>query len=126
MSDIKENLEEVKAEAKTMLETLAAIRGKQYSETVRVLLLCRQLAEIINAMAMEMKSTNPGMAAACAEASMHSLMQIATCQRIVGAVSDDDWAAMATDTGSLIKSINGLMRRAVEAGMSGEQFGGHA
>lgn len=126
MSDIRENLNEVKAEAKTMLETLAAVRGKQYSETVRVLLLCRQLAEITNAMAQELKNTRPDIAAACADAAMHSLMQIATCQRVVGNVNEEDWAAMAADVGSLIQSINGLMRRAVEAGMSGESFGGHA
>ena len=78
MSDIRENLAEVKAEAKTMLETLAAIRGKQYSETVRVLLLCRQMAEITNAMAQEVRKTRPDMAEACADAALHSLMQIAT------------------------------------------------
>lgn len=126
MSDVRENLKEVKAEAKTMLETLAAVRGKQYAETVRTLLLCRQLAEITNALAQAAKETRPDIAASCADAAMHSLIQIATSQRIVGAVSEEDWKAMAEDVGTLVQSISGLMRRAVEAGMSGESFGGHA
>jgi hypothetical protein len=126
MSDIKDNLMEVKAEAKTMLENLAAIRGSQYSETARVLLLCRQVAEITNALANEAKKTNPGLAMACAGGAMHALMQIASSQREVSAISEDDWAHMAEDVGGMIKSINGLMRRAVEAGIAGESFGGTA
>ena len=126
MSDVKQNLDAVKAEAKDMIKTIAAIKGERYAETVRVLLIAKQLADIGGLLCDEVGRTNPDMAKACAKAMSGSLSTIAMTQKIVADASNEEWAQMMSDTMKMMENVSSLMHQAVSAGLAGESFGGDA
>lgn len=124
MDEVRKNLNAVKSEAKEMLRTMTAIKGEKYTETVRVLLLVKQVADITSLLCDAAGESNPDMASACAMALSQSLTTIAMTQRIVGAVEEDEWTAMLRDTDALIGNVSSLMKTAVDAGRTGQSFGG--
>lgn len=123
MNKVQENLNEVKAEAKNMLETLAAVKGVQYAEVVRVLLLCKQMADIGGMLCQEAAKENPTLVEACSFGLSAGLSQIAVNQRIISGMDDKTWESAIADVGSMVQSVQGLMRHAVVAGQKGEGFG---
>ena len=123
MNKVRENLEEVKAEAKNMLDTLAAVKGQQYSEVVRVLLLCKQMADIGGMLCQEAAKENPALVQACSYGMSAGLSQIAVNQRIIAGMDDKTWEEAIADVSNMISSVQGLMRHAVVAGQDGKGFG---
>lgn len=124
MSTTQENLKQVKEEANNILKTLSAVKGDRYAETVRVLLLCKQLADIGGIMCEEIGAHNEAMAKACAFGMSQCLTTLAITLRTVSQSTDDDWNSMMKDSTAIIDSIGGLMRQAVDAGRDGKSFGG--
>lgn len=124
MNTTKENLQQVKEEANNILKTLSAVKGERYAETIRILLLAKQLADIGGIMCEEIAETNEAMAKACAFGMSQCLTTVALTLRTVAQASDDDWNSMMKDSTAIIDSIGGLMRQAVDAGREGKSFGG--
>lgn len=124
MNDVRKNLKEVKSEAHAMLRTMKAIKGEKYTETVRVLLLVKQVADITAMLCDQVGESDPDMASACSFALSQSLATIAMNQRVVGDVEKDEWVLMMRDAESMINNVSALMKLAVDTGRAGQSFGG--
>ena len=125
MSDeVINNLKQVKAEANDMIQTLAAVKGAQYAESVRILLLAKQLADIGGMLCEEAVKTQPDMTKACAYGMSAALTTIAMTLKTVVNTSDEEWESIIKDTTSIMDSVGALMNQAVRAGKEGVSFGG--
>lgn len=124
MSAVQQNLKQVKEEANAILKTMAAVKGEQYAEAVRILLLAKQAADIAGMLCEEAHKTQPDMTQACAYGLSASLSTIAMTLRTVMSASEEDWQSILKDSVTIMDSIGGLMRQAVDAGREGASFGG--
>lgn len=88
-----------------------------------MLLLCKQMADIGGMLCQEAAKENPQLVEACSFGMSAGLSQIALNQRVISGMDDATWEAAIADVGSMVQSVQGLLRNAIVAGKEGRGFG---
>jgi hypothetical protein len=123
-SELIKNLGEVKEEAHSMLNTLRAVKGPAYAQTVHSLLLIKQVASISGMLCGAASKANKPLASVCGNSLSDALQVIASSLQEIGQISDEEWAALTKDAMAMSASVDGLLQVAVDTASTGSGFGG--
>lgn len=124
MSDIGQNLKSVREEAKSMLDTIERVRGRQYAASVHCLLLIHQIAKLTSVMTRGLDEKHPELAMAGRAAMPELLTQLGLSIAKITGFGDDHWKQIIADVESMDESVDRLANTAIAAAKNGKDFGG--
>lgn len=124
MSRLSENMKSVKAEAKSMMETLEKVRGRHYAASVHCLLLIQQIAKLTGVMVTHLEEDHPDLAIASRQAMPEVLTQLGLAISKISNFSEEYWKQIVADVDKMDESMDRLANSAIDAANNGRGFGG--
>lgn len=130
MSDkLEKNLNEIRSEARSMLDTVEAVRGKQYAEVVRMLLNVKQAVHLTGVMTDDLVELyehdgNREVVVSARDVMADLLSQIAHSAFIIADVQEAVWSDAIKDADAMMGSVHGLIDKAMYADRNNGKFGG--
>lgn len=122
---IAANLDAVRKESLSMLDTLASVKGKAYADCVHQMMLCTQVQNITSLMAIMIRKGGdvPEQAIEAITNSLsHTLSMMVTEYAEAKGITDDKVPELIKDTENINDATQHLMQTAIAAGQDGKSM----